>query len=148
MCGGSIGARGRASRVCASAANTFAAGYYADHWVPLVGPEYLTKVRARAAVVMAQGAIEQPAVFRGNDLPGVMLASGAQRLLSRYAVAPASRAVIVTANAEGYAAALDAFHHGITVAAVLDLRATFASVRGEPPRCDRDRGASSSSSSA
>ncbi|MEJ0039783.1 MAG: 2Fe-2S iron-sulfur cluster-binding protein [Gammaproteobacteria bacterium] len=101
--------------------STFAAGYYADHWVSLVGPENLTKVRARA-VVVAQGAIEQPAVFRGNDLPGVMLASGAQRLLSRYAVAPASRVVIITANAEGYAAALDAFHHGITVAGVLDLR--------------------------
>jgi sarcosine oxidase subunit alpha len=121
------------------AASTYAAGYYADHWISLVGPEHLTKVRA-GAVVMAQGAIEQPAVFRGNDLPGVMLASGAQRLLSRYAVAPATRAVIVTANAEGYAAALDAFHHGITVAAVLDLRD-----RSHPSEADlvgaiRDRG--------
>ena len=52
---------------------TFASGYYADHWVPLVAPNHLIKVRARA-VVIAQGAFEQPAVFRGNDLPGVMLA--------------------------------------------------------------------------
>jgi len=59
---------------------TYAAGYYADHWVALVAPEYLVKVRARS-VVIAQGAYEQPAVFRGNDLPGVMLASAAQRLL-------------------------------------------------------------------
>ena len=57
---------------------TYAAGYYADHWVALVAPECLVKVRARS-VIIAQGAYEQPAVFRGNDLPGVMLASAAQR---------------------------------------------------------------------
>ena len=101
---------------------TFAAGYYADHWVPLVGEEYITKVRAKE-VVIAQGAYEQPAVFRGNDLPGVMLASGAQRLIYRYAVAPASRVAVLTANAEGYAAALDAIGCGLEVIAVLDLRA-------------------------
>ncbi|MFN9478793.1 MAG: hypothetical protein ACK6C0_04885 [Betaproteobacteria bacterium] len=73
--------------------------------------------------MVAQGAFEQPAVFRNNDLPGVMLASGAQRLLRRYAVAPCSRLVLLTANAQGYAAALDALAAGIEVAAVLDLRA-------------------------
>ena len=101
--------------------NTYAAGYYADHWVALVSPDYLTKVRARS-VVVAQGAYEQPAVFRGNDLPGVMLASAAQRLLYHHAVAAAQRVAIVTANAEGYAAALDALAHGVEVAAMLDLR--------------------------
>src|SRR5688572_25652357 len=80
--------------------NAFAVGYYADHWVPLVTPECVIKVRA-ASVVMAQGAMEQPAVFRGNDLPGVMLASGAQRLMHRYSVAPASRVAIIAANPEG-----------------------------------------------
>ena len=101
--------------------STYAAGYYADHWVSLVTPDHVVKVRARA-VVVAQGAAEQPAVFRGNDLPGVMLASGAQRLMSRYATAPASRVAVLTANAEGYVAALDALKNGIAVAAVLDIR--------------------------
>ena len=64
---------------------TCAAGYYADHWVPLVDARRMTKVRARA-VIVAAGAFEQPAVFRNNDLPGVMLASAAQRLIYRYAV--------------------------------------------------------------
>ena len=102
-------------------ADTFAAGYYADHWVAAVTPECMVKIRARA-VVIAQGGYEQPAVFRGNDRPGVMLASAAQRLLYRYAVAPASRIAVLTANPEGYAAALDALAHGLEVAAVLDLR--------------------------
>jgi sarcosine oxidase, subunit alpha len=101
--------------------NTYAAGYYADHWVSLVAPEYLVKVRARS-VIVAQGAYEQPAVFRGNDLPGVMLASAAQRMLYHYAVATAKRVAVLTSNAEGYAAALDALAHGVELAAVLDLR--------------------------
>jgi sarcosine oxidase, subunit alpha len=102
--------------------STYAAGYYADHWVALVAPECLVKVRPRS-VVIAQGAYEQPAIFRGNDLPGVMLASAAQRLLYHHAVASAQRVAVLTANSEGYAAALDALGAGLELAALLDLRA-------------------------
>jgi len=104
--------------------DTFAAGYYADHWVALAAPECLVKVRARS-VIVAQGAYEQPAVFRGNDLPGVMLASAAQRLMYLHAVQVARRIVVLTANVQGYAAALDALAHGTEVAAVADLRITL-----------------------
>jgi sarcosine oxidase subunit alpha len=100
---------------------TVAAGYYADHWVPLVDGERITKMRARA-VIVATGVFEQPAVFRNNDLPGVMLASAAQRLIYRYAVRPMQSAVVLTANADGYAAALDLLRAGAKVAAVVDLR--------------------------
>lgn len=98
-----------------------AVGYYADHWVPLVDAEKLTKVRA-GAVVIATGAFEQPAVFRNNDLPGVMLASAAQRLIYRYAVRPAERAVLLVANDDGYRAALDLASNGVEVPALVDLR--------------------------
>jgi sarcosine oxidase subunit alpha len=81
----------------------------------------MTKMRARA-VIVATGAFEQPAVFRNNDLPGVMLGSAAQRLMYRYAVRPMRSAVVLTANAEGYAAALDLRANGVTVEAVVDLR--------------------------
>ncbi|HZF15428.1 MAG TPA: glycine cleavage T C-terminal barrel domain-containing protein [Steroidobacteraceae bacterium] len=101
--------------------STAAVGYYADHWLALDAPDRLLKLRARS-VVFAQGAYEQPAVFRNNDLPGILLASGAQRLMRRYAVAPASRVAIVTANVHGYRAAIDARAAGIEVTAVLDLR--------------------------
>ncbi len=100
---------------------TYAAGYYADHWVALVAAECLIKVRARSLVV-AQGAWEQPAVFRNNDLPGIMLASAAQRLLYRHAVLTSRRLAVLTANSHGYAAALDALAHGAQLVAVLDLR--------------------------
>jgi sarcosine oxidase subunit alpha len=101
--------------------STAAVGFYADHWLALDTPDRMLKLRARA-VIIAQGAFEQPAVFRNNDLPGVMLASGAQRLMHRYAVAPASRVGILGANVHAYRAALDARAAGIEVAAVLDLR--------------------------
>lgn len=100
---------------------TCAAGYYTDHWVPLVSAGVLTKMRAKS-VVVASGAYEQPAVFRNNDLPGIMLASAAQRLIYRYAVQPMQRVVVLTANADGYRAALDLADNGIEVAAVVDLR--------------------------
>ena len=103
---------------------TYAAGVYADHWVALVEPSRMTKVRA-GAVVFATGVIEQPAVFRNNDLPGVLLGSAAQRLLHRYAIAPGKRVAILTANREGYELARELRAHGVDVAAVLDLRAGF-----------------------
>ncbi len=100
---------------------TLAAGWYADHWVALVDAERMTKMRARA-VIVASGVYEQPAVFRNNDLPGVMLASAAQRLIYRYAVRPMHSAVVLTSNQDGYAAALDLLANGIRVEAVVDLR--------------------------
>lgn len=101
---------------------TEAAGYYGDHWIPLVDKHKITKMRARA-VIVAAGAFEQPAVFRNNDLPGVMLASAAQRLIYHYAVKPFDSVVVLAANTEGYRAALDFHSHGISVAALVDLRA-------------------------
>ena len=100
---------------------TQAAGWYADHWIALVDAGRLTKMRARA-ILIAAGCYEQPAVFGGNDLPGVMLGSAAQRLIRRYAVRPCRSAVVLAANAEGYQVALDLCDVGIDVAVVADLR--------------------------
>ena len=100
----------------------FAAGYYADHWVPLVSSDRIVKMRA-AAVVIATGAYEQPAVFRNNDLPGVMLGSAAQRLIHRYAVRPCTRAVVLAGNDDAYRVARDLLAADVAVAAIIDLRA-------------------------
>jgi sarcosine oxidase, subunit alpha len=112
----------RDSRGIALYGATVAAGYYADHWVALAGPSCMTKMRARA-VVFATGVIEQPAVFRNNDLPGVMLASGASRLLARYSVAPGRRIVFIAANLEAYVTCLELCRRGLQVAAIVELRA-------------------------
>ena len=96
-------------------------GRYADNWLPLVRGNRLYKLRAKALVV-ATGSLEQPLVFRNNDLPGVMLGSAAQRLIKLYGVKPGRRAVVATVNDEGYGAALDLLDAGVEVAAVVDLR--------------------------
>ncbi len=101
---------------------TVAAGYYADHWVALASSTHMTKMRAKA-VVFATGMIEQPAVFRNNDLPGVMLASAAARLLARYGIAPGRRVAMVAANLDAYVTCLELSARGVPVVAIIDLRA-------------------------
>src|SRR5271170_3247309 len=97
---------------------TVAAGYYADHWLALAEPDRLTKMRAKA-VVLATGVIEQPAVFRNNDLPGVLLASGAWRLATRYRVAPGRNVVMVAANEEAYSICLDLHSQGVRIYSIV-----------------------------
>jgi len=100
--------------------NTVAAGWYGDHYIPLVTPEGLIRLRARALIV-AGGVYEQPAVFRNNDLPGVMLTSGALRLVHRYGVAPCESAVILAANSDAYRTALELKSTGMFILAIVDM---------------------------
>ena len=58
-----------------------------DGLVPVWQGDTLHQVRA-AQHVYATGAIEQPLVFAGNDLPGVMLSGGAWRLAALFGVLP------------------------------------------------------------
>lgn len=108
---------------------TVAVGWYADHWVPLWDEHGVVRLRTRA-VIVASGCHEQPAVFSNNDLPGVMLAGAAQRLLWRYAVKPAAETLVLAANSDAYRAALDLLAAGVPVKAVIDQRRT-----GEPGSC-------------
>ena len=96
-------------------------GCFTDNWLSIVQKQRLYKLRA-GRVVFATGALEQPAVFRNNDLPGVMFGSAAQRLIRLYGVRPGKRAVVLTANDIGYGVALDLADADIDVAAIIDLR--------------------------
>jgi sarcosine oxidase, subunit alpha len=92
-----------------------------DGLVPVWQGETLHQVRARRQVY-ATGAVEQPLLFPGNDLPGVMLSGGARRLISLYAVRPGSRAVVATVCDRGLHTALALLDAGVEVACVADLR--------------------------
>jgi sarcosine oxidase subunit alpha len=81
-------------------------GLFADKFLPVIRGNRMDKVRAKQ-VIVAAGAFEQPMVFRNNDLPGIMLGSGAQRLMRLYGVALGRRAVVASANEHGYEVALD-----------------------------------------
>ena len=96
-------------------------GWFSDNWLPIIKGNRLFKTRA-SETVLATGSLEQPAVFRNNDLPGVMMGSAAQRLIRLYAVRPGKRAVVLTGNNDGYAVALDLLDAGVKVDAIVELR--------------------------
>ncbi|MCG8598460.1 MAG: 2Fe-2S iron-sulfur cluster-binding protein [Kiloniellales bacterium] len=96
-------------------------GWFADNYLPVLRGNRLVKLRA-GEVILATGEIEQPAVFRNNDLPGVMLGSAAQRLIRLYGVRPGRRALVLASNPDGYGVALDLMDAGTEVAAIVDPR--------------------------
>ncbi len=95
-------------------------GVFADNWLSVTRNNRLYKLRAEA-LVAATGVYEQRAVFRNNDLPGVMLGTAAQRLMHLWAVKPGNRAVVLAANADAYGVALDLLEAGVAIEAIADL---------------------------
>ena len=101
-------------------ANAPALGAF-DGLVPVWQGDTLHQIRAQR-LIFATGAIEQPLLFPGNDLPGVMLSGGARRLISLYAVKPGTRAAVATVDDRGLHAALALIEAGIEVCCVADMR--------------------------
>ncbi len=81
----------------------------------------LWRVRARR-VVLAQGSLERPLLFSGNDRPGVMLASAARSFVTRYAVRPGALAVVAGCDDHADLTARVLAASGIEVIAVMDSR--------------------------
>jgi sarcosine oxidase subunit alpha len=106
-----------------------------DGEAPILRERYW-RIRTRR-IVLATGAIEQPALFANNDLPGVMLAGAVRQYLNRYAVACGRIVAVVTSDDEAYRTALDLAAAGVTIAAIVDSR---ASVNGDLPKLARERG--------
>ena len=98
-------------------------GLYQDKLLAILNSDGLVRLRAWQ-VVLATGAQESPLVFENNDLPGVMLASAARRLMSLYGVRPGRQAVVATETPQGYEAALQLLDAGVRVAAVIDASET------------------------
>ena len=97
-----------------------ALGFF-DGLVPIWSGSTLHQVRAERHIA-ATGSIEQPLMFDGNDLPGVMLCSGAERLATLYGVRPGDKAVVATTGDRGLEAALALHAAGVTISAVVDAR--------------------------
>ncbi|MGH2985593.1 MAG: 2Fe-2S iron-sulfur cluster-binding protein [Solirubrobacterales bacterium] len=118
-----LGARVRAAgvEVLAPAA---ALGFF-DGLVPVWCESTLHQVRAERHVA-ATGSIEQPLMFEGNDLPGVMLCSGAHRLASLYRVRPGEAAVVATTADHGLEAALALREAGVAIVGIADARPSGA----------------------
>jgi sarcosine oxidase subunit alpha len=116
-------------------ARTTAFGFYHDNFVGAVerltdhlaepgngAREKLWRIRA-GEVVLAQGAIERPLVFEGNDVPGVMLASAARTWLYRHGVAVGRNVAVMATHDSGWNDAFALAKSGVAIAAIVDLRA-------------------------
>jgi sarcosine oxidase subunit alpha len=127
-----------------------ALGVYEGGLVPVDAGRLLLRFRARR-IVVATGTVEQPLVFPGNDLVGIMLPDGVRRLVRDFSLKPGERAVVIAADDRGLEAAEHLQAAGVELARVIDLRErmplgiaakgrkgllTSVLVDGEPIDCD------------
>jgi sarcosine oxidase, subunit alpha len=98
-----------------------ALGIWEGGLVPIDAGRILYRYRAEH-VVVATGAVEQPLVFPGNDLVGVMLPDGVRRLVDHWAIKPGEKAVVVTVDDNGREAASALRRAGVELGGVYDLR--------------------------
>lgn len=74
-------------------------GIYEGNLLGISQGERLIHLRGKR-IVVATGCYEAPLVFENNDLPGVMLSSGAQQLIFLHSIKPGERAVVVGNEAD------------------------------------------------
>ena len=100
---------------------------YEGGLVPVDAGTVLYRVRAER-IVVAAGAMEQPLVFPGNDLPGVMLPGAVRRLVREWSLRPGARAVVIGADDAALEVVDELSRAGTEVAQIVDLRV------GQPER--------------
>ena len=104
----------------------------------------LYRIRAER-IVVAAGALEQPLVFPGNDLVGVMLPDAVRRMVDDWALKPGERAVLVGDGAARVQGQL--IRAGVQIASVTDRTANLVAngrrgrlrsvvLDGKPIDCD------------
>ncbi|MFN8188601.1 MAG: 2Fe-2S iron-sulfur cluster-binding protein [Gaiellales bacterium] len=98
-----------------------AIGAYEGGLVPVQVGNLLIRFRAEH-VVAASGVTDQPLVFPGNDLVGIMFPTAVRRLVNFWSLRPGNRAVVLTVDDRGLAAADDLREAGVVVADVVDFR--------------------------
>ena len=97
-------------------------GFFADDLLTAVDSAGGATICARAKkIVFAVGARAQPIVFRGNDIPGVMLVDAAAKLVADYDLACGRNVVVIGRDERDLALARLLVEHGARVAAVLLL---------------------------
>jgi sarcosine oxidase subunit alpha len=99
-------------------------GRYEGNLLGVRTPNGLVHLRAKR-IVVATGGQEVPLTFERNDLSGVMLTSGIQRLVNLYRIKPGDTALVATTSDQGYYAALDMLEAGMRVVALADTRPEY-----------------------
>jgi sarcosine oxidase subunit alpha len=105
--------------------STTAFGLYEGNLLGAFQGNRLLKIRAKQ-IIVCTGGREHPFVFHNNDLPGIFLARGVQRLARLYGVLAGKRAVVFTDHDEGARVAEELSGLGIEIAALVDPRPVSA----------------------
>ena len=108
-----------------------AAVLYESNLLAVVRGNRLIKLRAKH-VVVATGAHERFSVFEDNDIPGVLPASGLQRLIHLYGTRPGKTVAIVTDCDAGLGVARTLIEAGIGISVYADARFTATVHLAEP----------------
>jgi sarcosine oxidase subunit alpha len=98
-----------------------ALGVYEGKLVPVHAEGLLHRIRAEK-IVVATGSIDQPLLFEGNDLPGVMTPSAVHRLVGLWSIRPGMRAVVLAADEAADQAEALLREAGTLVVEKIDLR--------------------------
>ena len=96
-------------------------GFYEGNLLGILCDDRIIKLRAQH-IVVTTGSYEIPLVFDGNDLPGVILGTGAQRLINLYGIKIGKTAIVATNNIHGYYVAKDLLESGTAITAIVDSR--------------------------
>ena len=96
-------------------------GWYEGNLLPVMSASGVATFQPKSLLI-ATGTYECLLPFPGSDLPGVMLAAAAQRLVNLAHVRPGRQALVVTNESYGYAVAAQLRDVGVRVAAIADPR--------------------------
>jgi sarcosine oxidase, subunit alpha len=95
--------------------------WYDDGYLAVSRPGEFWELRPGRTII-ATGSYDNPMVFENNDLPGIFLSGGLQRLMHRFFIRPGHRAVVATCNDGGYAIAQQLLDSWVNVAGIVDDR--------------------------
>jgi len=95
--------------------------WYDDEYLAVSRPGEFWEVKPERAII-ATGSYDNPMVFENNDLPGIFLSGGLQRLMHRFFIRPGHRAVVATCNDGGYTIAQQLLDSWVDVAGIVDVR--------------------------
>ncbi len=98
-----------------------AIGIYEGGLVPVEYGNLLIRFRAEH-VVGATGTTDQPFIFPGNDLVGVVFPTAVRRLVNFWSLKPGERAVVLAVDDRGLTAIDDLRRAGVSIAELVDFR--------------------------
>lgn len=99
--------------------NSVAYGIFEEKTVGIVKNEKIEMIQAKK-ILLATGAIENPAVFSGWTLPGVMGAGAAQTMINIHLVLPGRRFIILGSGNVGLIISYQLLQAGASVVAVVE----------------------------